>query len=378
MAKVHITLVGGQPAPVYKGIIDEQPDKVILVCSNDSVGSADNVQKYACEKIKGLQCEKVLLSPVSIPETKEKMIEIASSVSDGDTMTVNISGGPKMWSVLFYDFFKDKAECFCLDQNDNKFNFSSEQTTKIDVELGIRESLGLNDVRVADMHLLTDYTEDDFRAAATARRMWVFSKNNFWQLTNEKEMEKHKRNDGLWCIDSSNYLSYDKENNSCILGLSKYGGVKVESICSPNVEKVMINYGWFELEVAKLIGEWISPEQIAMNCKFLSSKNEDSLTLNEIDIIVKAPSKLLFVECKTKVDDATNVDKFNNAIRSYGGLSTKGVFFTDDVMTGIAKAKCDTAGILTFSMKEFRAAGVDGKAKLFEKLDKHIGGLNIR
>ena len=50
MAKVHITLVGGQPAPVYKGIIDQHPDAVILVCSNDSVELADNVQKYACEK----------------------------------------------------------------------------------------------------------------------------------------------------------------------------------------------------------------------------------------------------------------------------------------------------------------------------------------
>lgn len=373
MAKVHITLVGGQPAPVYKGIIDECPDKVIFVCSSDSEGSADNVKKYACEKIKGLQCEKVLLSPVSIPETKEKMIEIASSFSNGDTVTVNISGGPKMWSVLFYDFFKDKVECFCLDQNDNKFNFSSEQTTKIDVELGIRESLWLNDIRVSGMLLLSEYEDEDFKAIATIREMRKFSPGNFSKLMTQIDKG------GPWFLDASNYLSFDKMRGSYRLALSTRRGNKKEvEICSPHVKKVVLNTGWFELEVAKLIGEWVPPEQIAMNCKFLSSKNEDSLTLNEIDIIVKAPSKLLFVECKTKVYDATNVDKFNNAIRNYGGLSAKGVFFTDEAMKGQAKAKCDNAGILTFSMQEIKIAGDNGKKDLFRKLDEHIVGLNIR
>lgn len=375
MAKVHITLVGGQPAPVYKGIIDEQPDKVILVCSNDSVGSADNVQKYACEKIKGLQCEKVLLSPISIPETKEKMIEIASSVSNGDTMTVNISGGTKVWSVLFYDFFKDKAECFFIDQNDNKYNFSSGQTTKIDVEFGIKESLLLNDIRVSGMHLLSEYNEEDFRAIATVREMRQFSPGNFSKLMTQID------NGGPKFLDESNYLSYDKERGSYRLVLSTRRGSKNVEIYSPHVRNVMLKTGWFELEVAKLLGEWVPPQQVAMNCLLSSSKNVNGLTLlNEIDIIVYIAGKLLFVECKTQIakGEATTIDKFNNAIRSYGGLSAKGVFFTDVAMKDQAKAKCEKANILTFNMQEIKEAGYEGKKDLFKKLDKHIGGLNIR
>ena len=36
MAHVHITLVGGQPAPVYNGIVATMPDKIIFVHSPQS------------------------------------------------------------------------------------------------------------------------------------------------------------------------------------------------------------------------------------------------------------------------------------------------------------------------------------------------------
>ncbi len=31
MAKIHITLVGGQPAPVYNGIVATNPDDLVYV-----------------------------------------------------------------------------------------------------------------------------------------------------------------------------------------------------------------------------------------------------------------------------------------------------------------------------------------------------------
>ena len=280
-----------------------------------------------------------------------------------------------MWSVLFYDFFKDKAECFCLDQNDNKFNFSSEQTTKIDAELGIREALWLNDIIVSGVHWLSDYDKEDFRAVATIKEMRKLYPGNFCRLM--VQVEK-KTGNNCWFIDASNYLSYDKERGSYSMSLSNSRNKREVEICSPHVKKVVLNTGWFELDVAKLLSEWVQPEQVAMNCQFRSSKNENGPTLNEIDIIVIVHGKLLFVECKTQVKDATDVDKFNNAIRNYGGLSAKGVFFTDVTMKPQAKAKCEKANILTFNMQEIKNAGDTGKEDLFRKLDRHIGGLNIR
>ena len=36
MAKVHITLVGGQPMPVYNGIAATSPDKLVFIYSESS------------------------------------------------------------------------------------------------------------------------------------------------------------------------------------------------------------------------------------------------------------------------------------------------------------------------------------------------------
>lgn len=43
--KVHITLVGGQPAPVYQGIVATQPEKVIFVYSDKSYETAYRISK---------------------------------------------------------------------------------------------------------------------------------------------------------------------------------------------------------------------------------------------------------------------------------------------------------------------------------------------
>jgi hypothetical protein len=70
--------------------------------------------------------------------------------------------------------------------------------------------------------------------------------------------------------------------------------------------------------------QWKRAKQIWLNTELTQWDNER--TLNEIDIIVETGEKLLFVECKTQVYDATDVDKFNNAVKSYGGVASKRIF----------------------------------------------------
>ena len=41
MAHIHITLVGGQPTPVYQGVVLSQPDKIILICSKETKSDAE-------------------------------------------------------------------------------------------------------------------------------------------------------------------------------------------------------------------------------------------------------------------------------------------------------------------------------------------------
>ena len=89
------------------------------------------------------------------------------------------------------------------------------------------------------------------------------------------------------------------------------------------------------------------------------------MVINEIDIIVNAGEKLLFVECKTQIHDGTDIDKFGNAVKSYGGLASKRIFITDTNMKPIAQEKCSQAKIPYYSMSEMR--NDESRKKLFYK-----------
>lgn len=63
-----------------------------------------------------------------------------------------------------------------------------------------------------------------------------------------------------------------------------------------------------------------------MNVEFPYKNN---LPKNEIDIIVNTGDKLLFVECKTRICDNTNIDKFSAAVKNYGGMASKALFVSN-------------------------------------------------
>ena len=45
MSKIHISLVGGQPTPIYQGILYTQPDFIHLICSKNSLEQAGVIRK---------------------------------------------------------------------------------------------------------------------------------------------------------------------------------------------------------------------------------------------------------------------------------------------------------------------------------------------
>ena len=119
------------------------------------------------------------------------------------------------------------------------------------------------------------------------------------------------------------------------------------------------NSGWFEFKVAKILSKWDKCKEICMNCKFPFREKVDK---NETDILINTGSKVLFVECKTQINNITDIDKFRSVIKNYGGMGSKGLFVTNAKMTDIAKAKCEEHGILSFSLQDSHLGLTEEKA----------------
>ena len=90
MAKIHITLVGAQPVPVYYGIVWSQCDTAILLHSEKTENVANRIEREISCPIVLKEC----LDEVDISKIKNKAEELKEKYKD-DEISVNVSSGLK-------------------------------------------------------------------------------------------------------------------------------------------------------------------------------------------------------------------------------------------------------------------------------------------
>ncbi|MBO7203044.1 MAG: DUF1887 family protein [Paludibacteraceae bacterium] len=377
--KIHITLVGGQPAPVYNGIKATKPDKVVFVHSTDSLKALNALVKEI-----DVPYEAIQLSPteaMEIHKVAEKMVEQYAE----DEVTVNISSGPKSWSHLFGSMFqsKENATVVYMDQNNVLWNYRTMQGLQ-DFEFDMHTHFRLYGNSIENNYKkFSDYTEADVEAMKKIEEIRNFDVQIFNALLSvlDKQKQHTLRNGkyGKFEHDSGSYVEWEKTTEEQygfvrVFLIKKNGKSKEIKFESSNAVDLVFNSGWFEFKVAKMLSAWEKCKEVCLNCKFPFRENVDK---NETDIIVNMGSKILFVECKTQINNTTDIDKFRSVIKNYGGMGSKGLFVTDAKMTEVAKAKCEEHGILSFSLKDEHLGLSDEKA-LQVLLESELYNLNTK
>ena len=380
--KVHITLVGGQPAPVYHGIMATQPDKVVFIYSKDS---DDAVKKIKAE-IKIDVDEQKPLDTTNPTEILNRANALATKYKDDD-VTLNISSGLKSWSHLFGRVFDNmpNASVVYMDQNNVLWNYRTlEFKSDFDFDMDVLFRLYGN--RLDNYKRLEYYTERDLKALEEIKRIRMFNVADFNQLTavlNEKQKNVLKnQNSGkfdLMANGSQSYVEWEKTTKDSIgfvrIFLAKKNGKSMEvTFESENAVDLAFNSGWFEYEVATLLSKWTKAKSIYLNCHFPFKPNIDK---NEVDIIVNTGSKILFVECKTQITHTTDIDKFRSVVKGYGGTGSKGIFVTDAKMSDVAREKCKEHGLLSFSLQDEHLGMTNEKALTF-LLDSELFNINTK
>lgn len=381
MSKIHITLVGGQPAPVYHGIVATKPDYVFYVCSQSRDSRrAQNILKKVLKK---MPCGWYSLHPTD-PVTIKSFTESLAERFKDDEVTVNISGGLKSWSHWFGIVF-DKypnASVVYMDQNNVLWNYRTmESSSGFEFDMNILFRLYRNPLD--NYTPFSVYTKEDFDAIAQIERCRQFNFQDFNKLTTvlPKIVQQKVRNnkEGLQqLLNSSSTVSWKKKQNNgmqlvelCVYNEDAF--IK-ETIQSPHAMELVFFAGWFECKIARLLSAWSHAKEICMNCHFPFKEGVDK---NEVDIIINTGTKILFVECKTQIFDTTAIDKFRSVVKGYGGTASKGLFVTDAIMTDIAKAKCKEHGILSFSLQDNHGdMGIE--EALSELLDEELYNINAR
>lgn len=364
MSKIHITLVGGQPIPVYLGIQYTQADKVLFICSDQTRNEAERVETEI-----EVSSDIIELDPVDLEKISVEVALLAENLQS-DKVSINISSGTKLWAYYFASIFSQhpNTTLFYVDQNNKIWNLTDHTHHTVALDMGVRFRLHGNPLK--DFHHIGKYTAEDFSAIQIIREIRKFSPGEFTQLVNSFSK---RTNLPVHSTRKGSSLQWSKTDKEFLIKLYNNKGFSQAYVLKfPQIYYLIHNSGWFELEVAQILSEWERAKEIRMNCIFPTKTNSPK---NEIDIIIDTGTKLLFVECKTQINSETDIDKFSAAVKVYGGSGNKALFVTDAPMRDKAKEKCSDNGVLSFSLEEFGGAALSKKL-LFKLLEKELFNIN--
>ncbi len=382
MRKVHITLVGGQPSPVYHTIAALSPDYIVYIYS-DSTSEQLNTLK----SIVKTESEELKFDPTNAQKIKRETEKLAQRFSD-DEVTVNISGGLKSWAYWFSIIFNNcaNASVVYIDQNNILWNYRTMQEQHIP-DLNILTHFRLHGNPIEENYTdYRDYTQDDRKALSQIEQIRFFDYNQFKALTTvlTKENSKKLRNCNSGKFENPNqsasFVEWQKgnaqeTNGKVVINIKKNNGRERKwSLSSPHIIDLVFNTGWFEYKIATFIAQWDKAKEIFLNCRFPLKAGIDK---NEVDILVNTGTKVLFVECKTKITSTVDIDKFANVIKKYGGSGSKGLFITDALKEEVAIKKCEESNLLYFSLKDVNELFTIEKA-LTMLLDSDIEKINAK
>ncbi len=356
MSKVHITLVGGQPAPVYYVIKKLSPAKVVYICSEQT----ENVANAVCRHIDITDQLIIKLNPTDAGSIQKKVNELASTYQ-ADEVTINISSGPKPWTYFFVTTFEkhQNATILYIDQNNMLWDYTRQTVTDISGTFNLLTTLSLHGNTLTQFHKLAEYDEYDYDVCRKIQKIRQFRSKDFTQLLSpaDKEVQREIRDksipDGRYRLNSGSYVEWFRATSTSDGFARIYlADIRQEfELESPHAVELAFNSGWFEYKIARMLSRWNKQQNLFINCIFPYNANIDK---NEVDIIVETGSKALFVECKTDIFRTTDIDKFKSVVKHYGGMGSMALFITESKMKSYAIEKCAEQNILHLSLKNFK------------------------
>lgn len=384
MIKVTFSLVGGQPFPVYAQALDSKPDILLLFHSEQTQRNALNIEACVKQKLPHAIVRKI---EVDASDLKSSFLTFSAHaqawLKPEHSITVNLSGGTKPWSMQLLNIFagKENAKCVFIDQNNYIWDMACYERHKFEhTNLSLDDKFALYGVRATHRTSLEQFDSADFDAVKKIEKL--YRRNSFALRELTKKIEEDDANH----IIQKHY--FNPNYRGCHikrLGENDYectfehhiSGSKISvKFSSPHATNLLLNTGWFEIKVAKLLSQWHRASRVWVNTTINYYSTDDPA--NEIDIIVETrQDKLLFVECKTQIYHNTDIDKFNNAIKSYGGLGSKRVFITMNTMKELPKTKCEALRIPTFTTRDIEKDNLN-KQNFFDALDKYMDTINAR
>jgi len=360
MKKVHISLVGGQPIPVFIGIENDSEAKdIVLICSDQSLNEANRLKNQLFSRNVTIE----ICSPVNLDDIEILANRLKDQYSGFD-VCMNLSSGTKLWTLTFFRTFSTNkhVDFIYVDQNNVITHILTKETEEYNI--GIEKRIELYGSPLASFRPIEEYTNEDFSVLEKVEKLRKFNVKTFTELTAKYSTDDIMNSVIIPDTANGSYINYNYDEKWAFVSIRKgYSRLEFE-LESEHVFDILFHTGWFELKVAKEISKIPNMQSVWLNCEFSYAEGKPK---NEIDVIACYQNRLIFVECKTMIENTTDIDKFRSALRNFSGTSSKGLFVTNDKPSYHkqttylhAMEKCKDNDILTFNFAYYE----ENKAKI--------------
>lgn len=323
-----VSLVGGQQTPIFLAQEHFKPDVSILVHTADSAQQAIHLKSFFESKF--IHC-KVVLEQVD-PYDINEAASLARKINDENSSVIlNYTGGTKPMSVAFYSVFDSfGGQSVYVITQDQRFQLSrcgQQEIIPMESHIRIEDwfSLLRSDISIS-------YSDSpvfgglygvilDLMVMAYRKLDAGQSFSNY-----RSKLLKHKQRDAdnisnVTINFENEYMQVQYNSDDTITIKSDQGVVSTSKIDWYNY----VGGGWFEDWTYYRLKDTGMYDDIRQNV-VIKSVNDESLPMNEIDVMAIRHSIPYFFECKAGKIDSAAINNLANSKRTYGGALSRGVF----------------------------------------------------
>jgi len=352
--KTLICLVGGQVSPNLFSIYKTEPDKLILIATNETLDSSNDFGLLVVSKFPNIQIESITIESHNLESILVSLDELKNNINfEGNEVFVNYAASTKQAALgLFLTFKNTSANLLYVDSQNELFRFYKNGTFTNEP---LNISVSLDEWVAFKGHRIKAKGDD-----AVAMRLATLTNRIF----EERYISKNKPYNSLFY--RAYQIQFDKNvKNLSIIG--QYGDIHVKKSTKENEISIVylgqivieeteewilkyLNGGWFEIWAYLKLLNTKEYDDVWYGVEFDLQKRKPSKKIrNEIDVLAIRRGKLILVECKTDKIVQDYIYKLDSLRQMYASNYTQSVLAATRGMDESILDKANELNVITIN-----------------------------
>lgn len=319
--KVLLSLIGGQPAPVYVGCLKAEPDLNVFITSNDTYKQAERLKTA----LSHYNTEFVKVDPFDFQNCYETIKKITNNYSSSEII-LNLTSGTKIMSLAAYTIFKElRFPMIYIDSQNGRilsFDAAGAITSEEDsVKLSISNYFSIYGHSLSFEKNTGSLSVSEKKSATVFMNKYYVHVKSIIAELNKEIKDKNKTFYELTDPRTGAELRYNRKKIKGKMTVN-LGRTRPELIISSEEMFSHITGGWFEDYVADELRNCGAFDEVKTNAKLFVDLDGQTEFRNEFDVLAMKNHTIYIFECKTGNLDKTVVDKLR-LIRAISGTYSR-------------------------------------------------------